>query len=108
MSQLTALQAMDARIMAGIAKAGFSDTGTYTAPAGSPVACSFLVDRNIVTIGDRGQVVGQHVQVTLFISQIARPVRGALVFVSGTGETFALAEPQLSDESQSRWIVDIQ
>ena len=108
MSQLTVLQAMDARIISGIAKAGFSDTGTYTAPAGSPVACSFLVDRNIVTIGDRGQVVGQHVQVTLFISQIARPVRGALVFVSGTGETFALAEPQLSDESQSRWIVDIQ
>lgn len=94
--------------MAGIAVAGFSDTGTYTAPAGSPLACSFLVDRNIVTIGDRGQVVGQHVQITLFISQIANPVRGAIVTVAGTGETFALAEPQLSDESQSRWIVDIQ
>jgi hypothetical protein len=106
MSQLTALQMLDARILRVFAGAGINDTGTYTAPGGSPIPCRLLVDRNIIEQSDRGTITAHHVQITLFVADVGVPVARAIVTINGTGEIFRLESLQVSDESHSKWIVE--
>lgn len=105
MSQLSALRNMDAIINSVLAKVGMSDAGTYTAPGGSPIACTFLVDRNVIEVGDRGQAIGQLVHITLFIAQVGKPRTGAVVTLT-SGEAFHLEADQDTDESKSKWTVE--
>lgn len=104
MSQRLALQALDASIMTAFAGVGFADAAVYTAPAGIPVACRIYVD-NVAQFfgGDNAEVAGYRTTVTLFRSEVPRPIRGATVVADGVTHTLDQLDAQ--DESMSRWVV---
>lgn len=102
MTQLAKLRAMDAEIATSFVIDGLLDDGTYTAPAGSPVAVHVFVDLGVSVIGELGQVIGSQDEVVLFRSQVNAPVRGGLVVVGPA--TYRLDAKLSGDESVTRWV----
>ncbi|MDQ3160595.1 MAG: hypothetical protein M3Q51_06175 [Pseudomonadota bacterium] len=104
MSQRAALQALDASIITAFATVGFADAAVYTPPSGIPVDCRVYVD-NVAQFfgGDSAEVAGYRTTVTLFRSDVLRPIRGATVFADGVTHTLDQLDAQ--DESMSRWVV---
>ena len=104
MSQRAALQALDNSILNVFQGVGFADAAAYTAPAGLPIACRVYVDRAAQFFGpDGGEVAGFRTTVTLFRTDIPRPIRGATVVADG--DTHTLDQLDAQDESMSRWVV---
>lgn len=85
--------------------AGLADAGVYTAPGGSPVNCRVFITRGRLPFGDFGKVVGNECTLTLLLSEIPAPVRGATVVADG--QTFTLAALVKDDDAVSEWEVTV-
>lgn len=99
-----ALQAMTGDIVNAFLGVGLADTGTYTAPAGSPITCRVIVDRAVAPFGDYGKVIGARIALTLLLEEIPAPVPGAIVAVDG--DQFRLVQEAESDAAISKWAVE--
>lgn len=113
MSQRTALQQLDATIMGKMLGAGLADAAEYlasdAAPGVDPTPCNVLVDRDVQMYGDDvAEVAAPKTLITLFLAQVAAPVRASVVTINpGTpaAESFKLDAQTKRDESLSRWVV---
>ena len=103
MSQLSFLRELDADMVAGFLASGMADSAAYTAPLGSPVDCTVMVDRAAQFYNEATGVAGSRIVITLFIAEIAAPIRKAEVVIGG--ETFLLDQLVERDESLERWVV---
>lgn len=103
MSQLATLQELDAALAAAFLAAGLADSATYTPPAGAAVACTVLIDRAAQFYDDAAGVAGNRIVITLYVAEVAVPVRTAAVVIGS--ETFKLDQLIDRDESMSRWVV---
>lgn len=104
MSQTSALRNLDAGIAAAFRAAGLADGATYTAPAGAPIACTVLVDRDVELLGSDGaDVAMRRTVVTLFLGEIAAPAAGAVV--AADGSSYTLEAKLDGDQSRERWVV---
>lgn len=103
MSQQDTLRQMDAMMLSAFTDAGMCDVGTYTAPGGSPVPCTVLIDSDMQILGDVAQVNDRSKTITIFNVDVATPVRnGVIVVASGT---YKLVSPTtINDESRSVWV----
>lgn len=104
MSQAQAFRALDATLHAAFAGAGLADTGTYTPPAGSPVAVRGYLDEELVqAVGEFAESAGVRTVLTLLREDVPSPVVGAAVVMDGG--TFVLEAPVAEDAGASRWVV---
>lgn len=101
MSQRAFLASLDADLHAAFAAAGMADTGTYTAPGGSPATVRVYVDGNIAEVGSYAPTFGYSASITLLRADVPDPVAGATVTVDG--ETYTLAQPLEADEGITKW-----
>lgn len=92
----------DVDVREDLIDAGLAESGTYTAPAGAPVACTVIVDYDIAKLGDIGAVNDRIAIVTLFKDQIERPVPRAVVVVGSM--SYTLDSRSSEDDSRSVWI----
>ena len=104
MSQTTNLRALDALIMSKLAAAGMADSATYTAPLGSPVACTVIVDRSVQPTGFDSQVNANTVLITAALAEVT-PAKGG-VFTIGA-ETFKVDSIQDRDESRAECVCKV-
>lgn len=103
MGQQSTLRALDASLHTAFARAGIAETGTYTPPAGSPVACrGYRDDVTLDQVGDLRPVVGTRIVATLLRDDVATPVKGATWLVDGV--TLTLESKVAEDQGVSRWI----
>lgn len=107
------LSDLDALIHGAMSSAGVGDHAEYRATPNSPtVPCRVYVNRAMQQMGDFGQVSGARVLLEILRSDVADPVRGAVVTLVDpvtrlpTGEAFRLESLDAgTDESMSRWVV---
>lgn len=92
----------DADVRDDLLDAGLADSGTYTAPGGSPVPCVAIVDYDIAKLGDVAEMNDRIAIVTLFKDQVARPVQRGVVVVGAM--SYALDRRNSEDDSRSVWI----
>ena len=104
MSQTTNLRALDALIMSKLAAAGMADSATYTAPLGSPVSCTVVVDRSVQSTGFDSQVDANTVLITAQLAEVT-PAKGG-VFTVGA-ETFKVDKVQDRDESRAECVCKV-
>lgn len=103
MSQNDFLREFDADAFATFLGAGMGDSATYTAPAGAPVACTVLVDRDVEDYGeDDAPVSLRRTRITFQRAEV-EPVGMGQVVIGA--ETFTLAKRARYDESISAWWV---
>lgn len=105
MTQRTALRGFDNRIASVLGRPGLRDAATYTAPSGSPIACTVLVDRNTQLLSaDGSSATVAEVMITAFLAELGnKPARGGR-FAIGS-ETFEVDSVLDWDESRARCIV---
>lgn len=108
MSQQAALRALDAEIHAGLADAGFAESGTYTPPT-PPGGAAFTVrvmrdDVQVDQFGDNRAVASTRTELLLLKSDFTVAARrGGTVLVDGV--TFTLEDLVEEDQSLVRWTV---
>jgi hypothetical protein len=115
MEQNTALAALDAKIMAGLARASLTHTAKYRArtqgeltAASNAIDCQILVDRSVVGQGADFGAASAYTTITAFAADIgtAQPANGSQFFIPVTGETFAVDRIDLAtDESRFTLVV---
>ena len=104
MSQAAFLHDIDDRLMTAFHAAGMADDATYTAPAGSPVACRVYVDRDPATLEQMGvEIAGNRIVVGILRAEVDRPDVGGTLAIGS--ETFTLEARIHADESLTRWVV---
>ena len=103
MSQIAALQALDAEIIGAFVDAGLADAAVYTPPGGGAgIACEVMVDRGQVVYGaDGDEVAGLRTLVTFQLAQLT-PERGGVVVVDGS--TLTLDSEDDNDKAMARWV----
>ncbi len=101
MSSRDFMRQFDAQVIGAFAAAGLADAATYTAPGGTPVPVSVLVDRDIQQWGEGVMPVAAFdVAISLQLAQVS-PRAGGVVHVDG--EAWKL-ETKLSDDgSLQKW-----
>jgi hypothetical protein len=87
--------------------AGLADAGTYKGPnkADPVIDCRLFITRGRQSFGQFGKVVGNECTITLLLSEISAPVRGATVVADGN--TFTLAALVKDDDATSEWEVTV-
>lgn len=96
------LAILDGIAVAAFQPIGLADAGTYTAPDGAVSSCGVIIDYDIAKLGEIAEVNDRVAIVTLFKSDIARPVPRAVVTVGAM--TYALDRRSSEDDSRSIWI----
>jgi len=96
---------MTSDIVDALLDAGMADNGTYTAPAGSPIACRVIVDKAVDAFGTVGKVTHGRVALTLLLAEIPSPARGAVVAVDG--DTWRLVERIDGDAAVGKWLAEV-
>jgi hypothetical protein len=104
MSQVATLRSLDARIMAALGRYGAADVGVYVSKDTQTTVnpCSVYLDRDVQTVGDFGQVIGQKTHATFLLAEVT-PQQGGR-FTLGA-EVWKLDTELSRDESRSRWAV---
>ena len=104
MSQTSTLRDLDAKIMTAMAAAGVADVGVYASKDTHTTVnpCHVYVDRDVQTLGDVGQVVGQKTLVTFLLGEVSPQSGGTLTIGA---ESWKLDREHSRDESRSRWAV---
>lgn len=107
MSQRAAIAAMDARLHAALADAGFADTGTYTAPTPGavPVTCRAYIDKAMQSAGEFAPTFGARIVASILRADVPSPAVGGTLVIDG--ETFVIDAPDesRSDDGISVWVV---
>lgn len=87
--------------------AGLADQGIYKAPQQDalPIDCRIFITRGRQPFGQFCKVVGNDCTITLLLSEIGTPVRGATVVADG--QTFTLAAFVKDDDATSEWEVTV-
>jgi hypothetical protein len=104
MSQAGTLRTLDARLMLAFAGVGLADVGVYVSKDTMTTVdpCHAYIDRDVQTLGDSGQVVGQKTHATFLFAEVM-PQSGG-VFTVGA-ESWKLDKELSRDESRTRWAV---
>jgi hypothetical protein len=111
MSQSSTLAALDARVHAAFARAGYAFTGMYTPPGGNlALPVSGYLNLGVQVGGQFGQVLSRRDEMELLAGDGLGLAKDGRVFIedvkdSGIGETWNL-EKQLGDDgSLTQWVV---
>lgn len=100
------INAADARIDAKAAslylRTGMGESGTLTI-ASVPTDCSVLIDKDVQTVGDDGQIIGIVDTATFLLAEVT-PVGGAILTV-GT-ETWSLVSELSANGSTAQWVLE--
>ena len=107
-SQRTALQQMDADIVAVMADNGIAEAATYTPPGGgAAVPCTVMVDRDTQPYAvDQMSVATARALVTIYFADVPVQLGGGVVHLTEADEDLTLGEELHRDESRVQWIVE--
>lgn len=103
MNQVDRLRSMDARSARAFRGSGLADAGIYTPAIGQPINCTVIIDRDVQTVGQEGEVIGQKTIGTFRLAEVTT-ARGETITVDD--ETWTLESEIKSDRSISAWILN--